>query len=575
MYLKQKTRLFILLLVLFSFTSHLHASAIADSIRMTMKHLTGQELLQSHSNLCRIAAAQDDFDNEISSIREYINEAHRQGDTEAEGQARTMQMMCYYNYYLPDSLKSALPKNLEFMSKHKLWDHYYNSWNTLVELYIYQDKLQMALLEADKMYTHASKNSINYGIGVSAYCMGGIYQTMQRFAQAKESLVESVQTLSKEEDISLLLSAYNALGETLDGLGHYQELREMSLEWKAVLDNYKREAIEKGYTPSLSGRYLYCTLAATVAEIETQNFDQAAKLLAQAQEYAQGRNQVVRYKLLQVQARYYAATKQYGKAIESNMENMTILASVGDSVSLLTVELQQAELFLAKGDFEESALLYKKIIPRKDQLRNYELTTQLDELRTIYEVDKLTLKNRIANNRLYFVLMFGAVLLFALILYIVYARRLRHKNRVLFNTITKYQQAKDGLFKPSEKLVQEQVGSQEVIYQKLCNLMLEQQLFKDPQIKREELAAKLNTNRTYLTEAIKSYSQGLTFTEYLNRYRLRYAANLLTESMSYSINEVGERAGFNSRSTFNRLFRDFYGMSPSEYKVISKEKMVS
>lgn len=206
MYLKQKTRLFILLLVLFSFTSHLHASAIADSIRMTMKHLTGQELLQSHSNLCRIAAAQDDFDNEISSIREYINEAHRQGDTEAEGQARTMQMMCYYNYYLPDSLKSALPKNLEFMGKHEQWDHYYSSWNTLVELYIYQDKMQIALVEADKMYVHAKENKSNYGIGVSAYCMGGIYQTMQRFSEAKKSLEESVQTLSKEEDISLLLS---------------------------------------------------------------------------------------------------------------------------------------------------------------------------------------------------------------------------------------------------------------------------------------------------------------------------------------------------------------------------------
>jgi len=65
-------------------------------------------------------------------------------------------------------------------------------------------------------------------------------------------------------------------------LGHYQELRVITLEWKAVLDNYKREALEKGYTPSLNGRYLYCTLAATVAEIETNNYDKAAKLLAQA-----------------------------------------------------------------------------------------------------------------------------------------------------------------------------------------------------------------------------------------------------------------------------------------------------
>ena len=163
----------------------------------------------------------------------------------------------------------------------------------------------------------------------------------------------------------------------------------------------------------------------------------------------------------------------------------------------------------------------------------------------------------------------------ALILYIMYARRLRRKNRVLFNTITKYQQVRDSLFTPCANPVQDEVSTQEVLYSKLCNLMLEQELFKNPQINREELAAELNTNRTYLTDAIKSCSQGLTFTEYLNRYRLRYAANLLTENMSYSINEIGERAGFNSRSTFNRLFRDFYGMSPSEYKIISKEKWLA
>ncbi|WP_373828215.1 helix-turn-helix domain-containing protein, partial [Bacteroides heparinolyticus] len=35
---------------------------------------------------------------------------------------------------------------------------------------------------------------------------------------------------------------------------------------------------------------------------------------------------------------------------------------------------------------------------------------------------------------------------------------------------------------------------------------------------------------------------------------------------------VEYQSGFNSRATFNRCFRACYGMSPSEYKVISKEK---
>jgi tetratricopeptide (TPR) repeat protein len=150
--------------------------------------------------------------------------------------------------------------------------------------------------------------------------------------------------LSKEEDISLLLSAYNALGETLDGLGKYNELRTMATAWKSVLDQYQKKALAKGYTPALSGRYLYCTLAAAVAEIETRHYPQAAQLLKQAEKYAEGRKQIARFKLLQVESRYYAATKQYDKAIACNSENMKIVAEAGDSVSLLTVEEQQGRL---------------------------------------------------------------------------------------------------------------------------------------------------------------------------------------------------------------------------------------
>lgn len=86
------------------------------------------------------------------------------------------------------------------------------------------------------------------------------------------------------------------------------------------------------------------------------------------------------------------------------------------------------------------------------------------------------------------------------------------------------------------------------------------------------MASKLSTNRTYLANAVKKCSDGLTFSEFTNRYRLRYAATLLTTSDDLNIYEIGDKSGFNSRSTYNRLFRDYYGMSPSEFRAIAKEK---
>ena len=42
-------------------------------------------------------------------------------------------------------------------------DYYYNAWNVLIESYLYEDKVQTALFEAQKMYADARKRRSNYG----------------------------------------------------------------------------------------------------------------------------------------------------------------------------------------------------------------------------------------------------------------------------------------------------------------------------------------------------------------------------------------------------------------------------
>ncbi len=544
----------------------------ADSIRREMNRLGGKELLRAHSNLCRLAAAQDDMQYELRCIREFLAEALKQKDAEAEGMARVRQLYCYCNYDKPDSILFYLPEALKSLKKNKTWDYYYNAWSVLVERYIYEEKLQTALLEARKMYADAHTANSNYGLGVSSYDIGSIYQTMGRFREAEKSLTESIAALSKEEDISQLLSAYNALGETLDGLGEYDKLRAIAGEWKSVLDKYREEALRKGYTQPLNGRYLYCTLAAAVAEIETANYSKADELLKQAEIYAEGRKAVARFKLLQVQARYYAATRQYDEAIACNRKNMEIIAASGDSVSLLTVQTQQAEFLLKAGRYKEAAELYNEILPHKDRLRTTELANQLDELHTVFEVDKLTLRSKVITTRFYLSLVIGMLLLLALVLYIIYTRRLRRKNRALYDSILQYRRVQDEAEGSVRAIPEEQLDREGRLYRQLCKLMQTEEVYKDATLNRDILAERLGTNSVYLADAVRKYADGATVNEFINSYRLRRAASLLIDNPDLNINEVEYRSGFNSRSTFNRCFRACYGMSPSEYKVISKEK---
>ena len=118
----------------------------------------------------------------------------------------------------------------------------------------------------------------------------------------------------------------------------------------------------------------------------------------------------------------------------------------------------------------------------------------------------------------------------------------------------------------------EELDKEGVLYRQLCELMQKEERYKNPDLNRDALAKQLGTNAVYIANAVRKYADGATISEFINGYRLRHAATLLAHNPDLNINEVEYMSGFNSRPTSYRCFRSLYGMSPSEYKSISKEK---
>lgn len=58
---------------------------------------------------------------------------------------------------------------------------------------------------------------------------------------------------------------------------------------------------------------------------------------------------------------------------------------------------------------------------------------------------------------------------------------------------------------------------------------------------------------------------GKTFTQFVNEYRLVHASKLLAEKPT-SITDICFESGFNNFSHFNKLFKQFTGKNPSEYR---------
>ena len=101
--------------------------------------------------------------------------------------------------------------------------------------------------------------------------------------------------------------------------------------------------------------------------------------------------------------------------------------------------------------------------------------------------------------------------------------------------------------------------------EQLSQIIEQEELFKQPDLRVTDIAARLATNRTYISAIIKSLS-GDSFSNLINGYRIRYAQKLMTEHPEMSITEIAAESGFSSRSAFYRNFKDITGQSPAEWK---------
>lgn len=96
----------------------------------------------------------------------------------------------------------------------------------------------------------------------------------------------------------------------------------------------------------------------------------------------------------------------------------------------------------------------------------------------------------------------------------------------------------------------------------LARLMDEESVYTKQDLRLDDLAAMLNTNKTYVSAVINNHYK-TNFHTLVNRQRVKKAEKLLVEGMR--IKEVWTFAGFNSQRSFNTVFKKFTGTTPSQW----------
>ncbi len=93
----------------------------------------------------------------------------------------------------------------------------------------------------------------------------------------------------------------------------------------------------------------------------------------------------------------------------------------------------------------------------------------------------------------------------------------------------------------------------------------------DPALSLSDLAASLNVSSAYLSRGIKQRT-GENFSACVTRLRMEQAMELLRAPANAPVGDIAARLGYTSQHYFCRIFKEFTGLSPTEFRRQEKER---
>jgi len=158
------------------------------------------------------------------------------------------------------------------------------------------------------------------------------------------------------------------------------------------------------------------------------------------------------------------------------------------------------------------------------------------------------------------------------VLLVFYVGFMGFRQKLIYNSVNENTlQTADKQLKQKETEVSKYVKSglkdaeAEKYYELLLDLIEKEELFQNGKLLLKDIADRLGISNNYLSQIINQKT-GKNFFRFINEYRVEKAKQLLADKAGkYTILSIAYDCGFNSKSSFNTIFKEYTGKTPSEF----------
>ena len=531
-----------------------------DSLRTAIAKSAGKEKLDNMDKLSRLYLPETADDKKMDTLlvllHEMNDEAVRQGNMEKQGLALADMLLAYSNKGNYDEIIRLAPDYMAKMDKPETERYYYDIYRSYFRAYLNRGEYDTALDKAKQMYSKAQKSDDKYGMAIALFCMSDLYNRQQRCDEQENYIRQSIElwkTLG-DKNLDKLTNAYYQLCVALWGQEKYDEALLAAAEYEKALNRY--EEYTKAKQP-ITRFNLYTTYANIY--LGKEDYDRAEMYLDKVDTFSVGR--ASKLFVVYEKAQIFNARKQYDKALQMMDNAMKLSVTAVEQNEVRELRMQ---ILAGMGRAEDVYSLAVEIFNVQDSIRNKEFNSNLDELRTQYEVDKITAEKK--REHIYLLVALAVLLLLAgiLTLYIALYRKKKSAYQELVRKSQEWAQKPTGT---EEQVEQQAVGETDrQLFEQLQTLFQNESLYRNTTITIDELAHRMKVNRTYLSQAVNRCS-GKNFSTFINEYRIKEAVlHLSSGAQKYSLEGLAFDVGFNDRKTFYTAFKKMTGLSPSEFQ---------
>lgn len=284
------------------------------------------------------------------------------------------------------------------------------------------------------------------------------------------------------------------------------------------------------------------------------------------------------------------------KAIDKEQKGDTVSVDYRDELYL------KANAASASGDYMLSHTYLQRALNLTDKLFKMRDRDQMQRTLSAYKVNEERMKSNSASAaaRLMFVIFVCMFIVVVMVLYFMIrtnrqSHSLLRKNRTLvlmIQSVYDYQEKYKELLRKSEGLADEteengdkkreealeklnapsvniyEANSDAHLFARMDNAIREGEMYLNPDFQRQTLVDELGFDRNKIGKLIHDYSGFPNLSAYINSFRLEYACRLLLRGDArVTVEDVARQSGFTTLRTFQRLFKETYGMTPAEFRV--------